>query len=61
MGFSTCGLKNEAFLCAVKVRRCMVLDEFSLYWTCLRNFFDDHGMRHQNIRKRGPVARTKGT
>ena len=22
----------------------MVFDEFSLYWTCLRNFFDDHGM-----------------
>ena len=23
----------------------------NLYWTCLRNFFDDHGMRHQSATK----------
>jgi hypothetical protein len=42
-----------------KVRRCRVFDEFSLYWTCLRNFFDDHGMRHQTMfefLKKGPSA-----
>ena len=32
-----------------KVRRCRVFDEFSLCWTRLRNFFDDHGMRHQTM------------
>ena len=49
----------RGFSLCPKVRRCRVFDEFSLYWNCLRNFFDDHGMRHQTMfefLKKGPSA-----
>ena len=48
-----------AFLLRREVRRCMVFDGLSSYHT-RRHIFDDPRMRHQNVRKRGPVACGKG-